>query len=268
MLEAAGVIFGGRCKRAAHRVRAVAVLALGVAVCPFATAAEDLRGLVRAKNQAVISSEVNARITAMPFDEGEPFEQGQILVEFDCSLYRAELQATRAALAAQRKRHQNNLELAKYDAVGSVEVDITAAEARKAGADVNAAATRAERCKIVAPFDGRVVERRAQPHESVAQDQELIHIVDSSALIIELIAPSDWLTWLEPGETFNFAVDETRKVHEAEVERIGAVVDAVSHTVKIYGRFSGDDARVLAGMSGTARFSADRRAQIDGDHGS
>ena len=245
---------------ARHPMLAV-VVTFGMVALSGAAAvqAQDIRGLVRAKHQAVLSSEISARITDMPFDEGEAFSAGATLIKFDCSLYSAELRAAQGALSAQRKRHQNNLELAKYDAVGKVEVEITAAEVQRARGEVSAAATLTERCEIKAPFDGRVVERRAQPFESVAPEQELVHIVDTSALVVELIAPSEWLTWLAPGETFRFAVDETREVYEAEVERLGAVVDAVSHTIKVYGRFTGTPARVLAGMSGAARFNLDGR---------
>ena len=59
--------------------------------------------------------------------------------------------------------------------------------------------------------------------------------------------------WLQQNIAFKFAVDETGSTYEATVVKIGAVVDPVSQTVVVKGKFQGA-ANVLAGMSGTARF--------------
>ena len=56
------------------------------------------------------------------------------------------------------------------------------------------------------------------------------------------------------GREFGFFVDETQSNYAASVERIGAEVDPVSQTIKLYAKLKNIDQRVLAGMSGTAVF--------------
>lgn len=218
----------------------------------------EVRGVVKAGAEATISSEISGRITALPFQEGQAFSKGEELVDFDCAFYQAKAQAARAGLIAKQKEYQNNRQLEKLDAAGELEVAVSKAEVDKAGAELAVARLRMNHCRVEAPYDGRVVDLSVNVHESVGADQELIHIVDSSAPTIELIVPSTWLTWLKRGATFTFRVDEIRAVRKAVVTRLGAVVDPVSNTVKVYGKFNGDRSGVLPGMSGTARFPDDK----------
>ncbi|MDZ7842936.1 MAG: efflux RND transporter periplasmic adaptor subunit [Gammaproteobacteria bacterium] len=223
----------------------------------------QVRGVIKAGAEATISSEIAARIIELPYKEGEPFAEGDRLVGLDCSYYRARAQAAMAELAAQQKKYENNQQLAELDAVGELEVSVSASLVDKARAELTMARLRIGNCAIEAPYDGLVVERLVNVHESVSADQELIRIVQRSAPTIELIVPSTWLTWLEKGTDFTFLVDEIQSHRPAVVERLGAVVDPVSNTVNVYGRFEGGQGDVLAGMSGTARFPS-RRGNADG----
>ncbi len=55
------------------------------------------------------------------------------------------------------------------------------------------------RCRILAPFDGQVVKRRAQAYESVAAGVPVIDIVNNRHLEIDLLVPSSWLSILAGG---------------------------------------------------------------------
>jgi len=111
-----------------------------------------------------------------------------------------------------------------------------------------------KRCSVTAPFDGRIVLRRAQPHESVASGAALLEVVDNGTLEIYLLVPSAWLSRLQPGQTFNFTPDETGKPLKATVKRLGARIDEGSQTLLLIGSLPDDALGLLAGMSGTAQF--------------
>ena len=78
-------------------------------------------------------------------------------------------------------------------------------------------------------------------------------IQGSGDLKVELIIPSDWLTWVKPGTPFRFAVAETGGEIEGRIARLGASVDPVSKTMRVTGAIV-VQGTVLPGMSGTARF--------------
>lgn len=233
-----------------------AVLAtLAVAAASRADQAQTVRGLVKPKFKAVLSSEIAARITQLPFRAGQRFDKGALLVKFDCSLYSADLQSRRAEHEARRKQHENKKQLLALNATSKIEVDIAESEVLKARADVEIAEVRVRYCEITAPYAGRVLEISANPHESVAPADKLLSILDDQSLEIELIVPSKWLSWLRVASKFEFYLDETEQTYAAEVGELGAAVDPVSQTIRVVGVFVDQPGDVLAGMSGTARFA-------------
>ena len=223
---------------------------------PSSSAAElsTIRGVVKATAQATLASQVQGRISRLPFKEGQRFKKGALLVALDCSKYEAELASAQAEHRGKKKTHENNLHLAKHQAVGTLEVEISEADADKAFAAVQAARVNVNGCTVRAPFPGRVVKTIVNEHENVFPNDQLISLLDDSLLEIELILPSKSLAWLKVGTPFEYAVDETGLRYSAVVQDLGANVDPASQTVKVKGLFRVQPDNVLAGMSGTASF--------------
>lgn len=224
---------------------------------PASSAAEPstIRGLVKATAQATLASQVQGRISQLPFKEGQRFEKGALLVSLDCSKYEAELASVQAEYRGKKKTYENNLRLAKHQAVGELELAVSHTDAEKAFASVKVAQVTVNGCTVRAPFPGRVVKMIVNEHESVFPNDQLISLLDDSLLEIELILPSKSLAWLKVGTPFEYAVDETGVRYPAVVQDIGANVDPASQTVKVKGLFRTQPDNVLAGMSGTASFA-------------
>ena len=110
-------------------------------------------------------------------------------------------------------------------------------------------------CKITAPFSGRVGKTLVHPHESVNPYDEVMSVLNDKTFEIELILPSTSLRWVTKKSAFKFFIDETQELYAAEVSGIGARVDPVSQTIRVFGQFKKPPKGVLAGMSGSARFT-------------
>ncbi len=214
------------------------------------------RGVVNANASAVLSSEVAAKIESMPFKAGAAFRKGDELVRFDCSRYEAQLNGLEATVRKQQTLLSQKERLQKRQAAGAFEVEDARADLLRASADVKAMEAEMRGCVIAAPYDGRVVEKVANAHESPAPNAPLMKILDDGSLEIDLIVPSTWLKWLKPGSEFRFAIEETGEVHDAKIVRLGAQIDAVSQTIKVTGAFSDNLNSIVPGMSGTGTFSA------------
>lgn len=237
---------------------ALGLILSGVAAAnpPAPQSDAPVRGVVRPVDQAGISSELGARITELPYKEGEPFRQGDLLAAFDCRRHRAEAQAAEAAHREARIAHESQVYLQRHSAGARLDVETAKARADKAGAEARSLTVRLDQCRVMAPFSGRVAERSVYVHETPAPGKPFLTIIDDSALEVELIVPSTWLRWLKQGAAFAFSVDETGSSYSSHVARIGAMVDPVSQTVKVVGRLDSPDSRVLAGMSGSASFAS------------
>lgn len=231
---------------------------LNAAKPPEAAAENLVRGVINPSSESTIASKMTARIEAMPYAEGQSFPAGALLARFDCSQISAELKAAQAAASAYRKTYDTNVELDQYEAVGKNELAVSKANLGKAEAEANAVATQLSDCEVRAPFAGKVVEQLARAREIAASGQPLLKIQSGRDVELELIVPSKWLTWLTPGASFAFAIDETGTVIRGRVKRFGASVDPVSKTIRVTGVVTEKSGLVLAGMSGTATFDDPR----------
>ena len=215
---------------------------------------KPIRALLTPLVESTLSSQIAGRIEKINVRNGERFNLGDHLVEFDCTIQKAQLQKARSELLAIRKRHEANLKLQEYKSIGDLEVAISAAEVEKARAEYALVKAQVDMCIIDAPFNGRVIKRLAQPYESVNQGEPLIEILDDSELKVELYVPSRWLAWLKQDTEFTVRIDETGKTYPARMTALGARVDAVSQSIEITAVISGNHPELLAGMSGEARF--------------
>lgn len=233
---------------------ALAALAAPMLAAPAVAQDQTARGVIAALTEATIAVDYTARVEVLTKLEGESFNKGETLIRFDCRKYVAEVSTAKAKAKARELVMATNRRLLSKGAIGASEVRVSEAEYEAARADVQALAARTGSCDFKAPFDGRVVERIVQEHESPAPNQPLIRIVDMTRLEVETIIPSKWLAQVKPGDAFTFTVDETGQTLAAEVVRMGATVDAVSQTIKAYGVLKDPGLSVLPGMSGTATF--------------
>jgi membrane fusion protein, multidrug efflux system len=215
---------------------------------------QAVRGIVRAVNQAMISTELQARISRITFHEGEKFNRGDVLVEFDCKKQRAELGSAEAQKLEMDLTLDNFKALKKVQAAGQHDLEISEVRVTKAAAEADVLRARVDECIVTAPFAGRVLELSLHEHETPPPGRAFLGIVADDSLEIDLIVPSKWVQWLTAGSLLQFYVDEISSVRSAKVTRISPAVDPISQTVKIVAVFDRDTAGVLPGMSGTAEF--------------
>lgn len=77
-------------------------------------------------------------------------------------------------------------------------------------------------------------------------------------LKVRLNVPSTLLAKLKPDAPLVVSIHETGKSYPARVSAINARVDAVAQTVELEARLNAEHPELMAGMSGVARFPADR----------
>lgn len=241
-------------KSAASMFCMLAVSALLFPVLADAQEPLQARVLVTTQDRAVLAGELAARIDKMTVRPGQKFKQGDLLISFDCAAYKAQ-RATAAAdyrqADAQLKSQQRLFELRS---VGELDVVMAQAAKERTLAQLQLHDVYLDRCKITAPYDGAVVQWLSQPYQIANPADELMEIIGSGNRELELIVPSSWLSWLSTGQSFQARIEETGSVIAATTERIGADIDPVSQTVKVFAAINGDAGKLLPGMSGVAVF--------------
>ena len=214
----------------------------------------EIRGLIKPQRETVLSTDVTAKVSHISVKDGDYFKQGDNLIQFDCDRQKAELRAAEAETKTRKLMFRNNKDLSQFNAVGSLELEVSKAQLDKAFAELNFIKVRHQKCVIKAPWNGRVTDINAHAHEVIEPGREIMRILDDDSLEIEMIVPSNWLRWLEPGIHCPIVVDETGRNYEIRISRVGARVDPVSQTVRIYASFKDEVDDILAGMSGIVFF--------------
>lgn len=215
----------------------------------------EIRAQLIAKRSATLSAEISAVVKQLTVREGGRFKQGDLLVAFDCSIQQAQLQKAQAVIEGVTKTFEANTRLAQLGSVSNLDVDIAKAKLGEAKADIALTHASLQKCRITAPFSGRVISVPAHEHQYLKLGDPLMEIIDDTVLELKLIVPSMWLKWLKPGLDFRVQLDELNQDYPAQVDTLGANIDPVSQTVVVVAHITGHHPELLTGMSGKAVFT-------------
>lgn len=210
--------------------------------------------ILQPSDEATFSSETTASVAKLFVKEGSYFKTGEILIELDCRVQKAEFDKAVAQQAATNIALKSAKKLKAYDAISEFELVKAQSEAAMVNADVSKLSAIMEKCLIKAPFNGAVSDLRVHTYESVKPGDPLLKIVNIEHPIVEMQVPSTWLQWLQVGSLFDVHVNEINKTIPAKIIRINPEIEPVSQTVKIVGELSNTTDKLLPGMSGQANF--------------
>ena len=214
----------------------------------------NARALVGATEQVLITSEIAAKINNIGFTNGEPFLTGDILIAFDCELFEAQREVIQANLDSADVQLKNDKELFNMRSIGELQYELSINGLKKAKAELLIANLNVKRCKIIAPYNGKVMDVYTNEYASIEQRQPLMEIVGDGLLEAITVVPSNWLSWLKSGVDVKILIDETGDELEAKIINLGATVDAASQTIELKLQFKEKYETLIPGMSGVVRF--------------
>ncbi len=214
----------------------------------------ESRALVVASEEAVLSSELAARIENIAVKEMQRFSKGDLLIQFDCSLYEAQKDVVSANSNSALIKLKSDEQMLQMRSIGKYELELSISEYEKAKSELRIAELNVERCQIKAPFDGAVEEVIVNTYETIQPQVELMKIIQTDILELEMVVSSEWISWLRIGHPIKVYIDEIQKEFNASISGIGANVDAVSQTIQLKGTITDASPALLPGMSGRVVF--------------
>jgi len=233
-------------------IRTITLTCLAVFALPVIGVAAplELAAVVKSRQTAVLSSQIDGLITEVKVLAGDTFSKGDILLSIDCTLQHAASAKARAQVEYARNEYKSTKALEALNSTTKVQVARSAAEFAKAKAELDAADHKATQCLVYAPFDGTVIQNWAKTFETVNAKSKLLEIVNNDNLVAEFLAPSNSINSLDAGRSFRFVVGETGKGYTATIDKVVPYVDSVSQTVKVISKLESGDSGLWAGMSG------------------
>lgn len=217
-----------------------------------------IRVLLASRLETTLSAQMNGTLGELQAELGQKVPKNALLVQLNCSETQARAKVAAAELNMARQNLVAKQNLQKLNAAGELEVLLATTEVEKTEGALSLARTQSGYCQVRAPFSGRVAKVLAKPHQTVSAGTPLFDLVSDGPLKIRLNVPSVMLARLKPGAPLVVVIHETGKSYPAQVSAINARVDAVAQTVELEARLTAEHAELMPGMSGIARFPADR----------
>jgi RND family efflux transporter MFP subunit len=221
----------------------------------------QLLGTVRQHESATLSFESQGRIAQIDVDVGDSFHRGQVLAALDRAPSNLRLQqaaanvsAATAQFAEWKLQFDQEQALFADHIVSSTALESASAAYQVAHSKVsvthsNLALARREvsGTAIVAPFDGRVVARAAQPFAEVEQGQTILQVEGRDYLEVVVRVPTTLAAELRPGFHAFAQLHETSSVStDIVLTHLSDHADNDSRVQAIF-QVNGDDAILQSG---------------------
>lgn len=211
-------------------------------------------GTLRSRQGVMVRSEVSGRVAALGFSDGKPVRRGQLMLQLDDTLQRAQLQQAEAQAGIARTQLARNRELVGQGFVSQNVVDQSGAALEVAAAQVALAQAQLARLRVLAPFDGQAGIRQVNVGDYVREGADIVSLVDAGQVWVDYRLPERYAARVRPGLTVSVALDALPEHRfEGRIEAIEAQVDADGRALLVRARLDNRHAMLRPGMFARAR---------------
>ncbi|MEY4726807.1 MAG: Multidrug resistance protein MdtE precursor [Pseudomonadota bacterium] len=191
-------------------------------------------GSLRSSQNIMLRPEVAGRVLALGFADGARVRAGQVLVQMDDALQRAEVQQSLAQMAIARANHKRNTELVAQNFVSQRSLDESGAALQVAEAQLGLSCARLDRMRLIAPFNGVVGIRNVNVGDYVKDGTDLINLENIGSLYVDYRLPERYQTKVAPGQTIEVKLDAfPGRLFKAQVQAVDPLIDANGRSIGV-----------------------------------
>jgi membrane fusion protein (multidrug efflux system) len=191
-------------------------------------------GTLRSRQSVTLRPEVAGRIVQIAVSDGARVRRGQLLVQMDDTLQKAELSQAQAQLSIARANLKRNEELVAQAFVAQRVLDESRAALQVADAQVSLAQARLARMRVVAPFDGTVGLININLGEYVKDGADLINLEDTSQLTVDFRLPERYQSLVAAGQSVQVQLDALPGQNfQARIQAVDPLLDANGRSVAV-----------------------------------
>ena len=222
-----------------------------------------ITGTLHPLNEATVKAKVAGELIEVNVREGMAVKKGQVLARIDpteviarLAARDADVEAARAQLDLAGKNRATQLSLVDrnfisrnaFDATQNA-YDVALARLRSAEAERALARKSQEDAVLVAPINGVVSQRFAEPGERIALDGRILAIVDLSRLELEATLPAASMGEVRVGQKLSIRGEGAAgRELTGTLERINPATNAGSRSINVYAVIDNAGAHLRAGM--------------------
>lgn len=219
-------------------------------------------GTLLANESVMIRPELDGRIAAIHFSEGQAVRQGEKLVSLDSSEIVAQLAGVNAALSLNRSRMKRAEELHGKNFISAQALDEARENLNQSLARQAEIQAKLDKMTIKAPFEGVAGLRQASPGAYVKAGQDIARLEGIGTLKLDFRAPELFLRKIRVNQEVQLGVDAfPGESFRGAIYAIEPAVDEQTRTVLLRARVPNPGVRLKPGMFARVNLVLETREQ-------
>ncbi len=187
-----------------------------------------------AEQEVKIVAEAEGKVVELLVQEGTPVRRGQTLLLIDREASAIAVEKADLGLRNTASNLERSELLWGQKLLSTQDLDKARFDRELARTNLTEARYRLQKTTVVAPFDGRVTERKVQLGQTLKLGDELMSVADFSPLVARIFLPEREVLDLEVGQKVQLALKAREDVRFlGRIQQISPVVDTASGTVKV-----------------------------------
>ncbi|MGS2717623.1 efflux RND transporter periplasmic adaptor subunit [Eionea flava] len=206
-------------------------------------------GSLEAAKGLEVTADLSGRINRILFEAGSEVEAGDLLVEQDISVEKAQLRSATSAAALAKSNFTRIRQLYERKVASKSEFDNAKNTYQSALADVDNINASIEKKSIRAPFNGRLGIRLVNLGQTISAGEPVVSLQATDQMFVNFFLPQQNLPLLASGLTIRLTSDAVPDtVFTGTINAINPEIDSDTRSVEIQAILSNPDNTLLPGM--------------------
>ena len=180
-----------------------------------------------------VSNEVPGTISKIRFESGQIVREGQVLVELDSEVERAQMASADARRDLAERTLKRSKVLAGGNAISPSQLDEVDAQLKSATTDAGALRAQVERKVIRAPFRGRLGIRAVNVGQYLTPGTMVTTLDSMGGTFVDFSLPQDGLATIKVGLPVRVTIEGTTAQLTGTISAIEPTIDPTTRNVKI-----------------------------------
>ncbi|HRL22610.1 efflux RND transporter periplasmic adaptor subunit [Alcaligenes sp. SDU_A2] len=220
-------------------------------------------GSLVARDAVMLRAEISGRIAEIGFQEGRPVQKGQVLIQLDDAMARAQLQQAQANLNLVGSQHKRSSELSRQGFISQQARDESGSRLAVQRAELDLARVQLDKTRIRAPFDGVAGLRHVSVGDYVGPGTDLVQVQDIASLNVDFRIPEQYLADVRAGMPVELRFDAfPGQPRMGTVLAVSPVVDAAGRSILLRAQVPNDDGALRPGLFARVRLELSRQQAL------
>jgi membrane fusion protein (multidrug efflux system) len=206
-------------------------------------------GVLEANRGVDVTTSVAGLIQQIKFESGQNVTQGQVLVQLDADVERANLASAQASLKLAKADLARGESLRSSDNISKATLEQRQSQYEVASAEVAALSAQIEKKVITAPFTGELGIRKVNVGQYLDPGNPIVNIQDLTKMLVNFSVSQKELSDLKVGQSVRMMTDAYPiTTFEGSITAIEPLVNQQTGMVEVQGTFDNAEGLLRPGM--------------------